>query len=204
MSPTIIKTKSDVLKINPNLKILWENPKKLHKTYLYIGSYPGDTGQRPINMGSKRIWFSSEIRIYDSSRNNAHYFEKDATYIIECDISNSGGLDAPIATVDVFLSKPPLFVLLPFLRRIYVSFPKRRISNSKCIGIKSIDVSAASLDGTPSTTMISFQYTATEEDVGNKSLFIRVFSLSPLDVPEDFDLLSPKMDRHVAHRLLKV
>lgn len=160
-----------------------------NSVFLLIRSFEGDTGDRPTNQG---CWLSPDLNVFPlgaGPQAQEHTrIEPGRRYQIECLVHNLGDLDVPQATVEFFLADPAL---------------GWRVSASEPLGIATTSVPGRGPQDYGAGRVL-LDWTARAQDAGHRCLFARVSSLSPPDLPEDFDALVPTRDRHVGQQNLAV
>lgn len=153
-------------------------------TYIYIRANEDDDGTRPVTGGS---CLSPDLNVIPGGASGdvleETKIEAGRQYRIECTVRNLGDLDIPFATVDFFLVTPALGF---------------RVSAAQPIAITTV-----SIPGQGSSKVL-VDWVASSEDAGHRCLFARACSLSPVDLPADFDTLDARNDRHIAQQNLTV
>ncbi len=154
--------------------------------FLYIRATEDDRGERPIGTP---WWLSPDLNVLSAEGSEKTQIEVGVPYTFECRVWNGGGLEVPSATIEFFLVSATL---------------GRFVSVSKQLQLFSALVPAVQGGANHGTTKVDFSWTAGSEDVGHKCLISRVYSFSPLDLPNDFEFLDPPNDRHVAQQNLNI
>ena len=153
-------------------------------SYIYIRANEQDSGARPV-VGE--AWRSPDLNVIPMGASPGVLEETRIVagreYQIECTVRNLGDLDIPFATVDFFLVTPSLGF---------------RVSAAAPIGVTSTSIS-----GQGSSRLV-YDWIARPEDAGHKCLFARAYSFSPMDMPDDFDALNSRIDRHAGQQNLNV
>jgi hypothetical protein len=152
-------------------------------SYLYIRSYPGDTGVRPFS--GIPFWNSPDLNI--SPINNLGVYtttlEGGKSYNIATRLHNRGDLMIPHPKVEFFLSSPTLGF---------------NTTVAQYLGVTQLP--ELLLPGSNLET--NFIYHVPPAESGHKCLFARTWSFSPLDKPFDLFALDPRTDRHIAQKNL--
>jgi hypothetical protein len=145
-------------------------------SFLYIRSYDGDTGVRPMSVTP--FWHSPDMNVAPVTDLSAYtqLLDGGKTYHFACTLRNRGDLIVPSANVEFFLCEPTLGFDTRFATKI---------------GVTSGWVNPYT------STKVGVNYTVPSHFGGHKCLFARVFSFSPVDLPIDDFQLSPQLDRHV-------
>lgn len=158
-----------------------ENAKET--TFLFIGTFSGDDGIRPLPLNMV-YWQSPDIEIYKDGRviasNNINQGE---TYQIVVTVTNNGDMNCPNFNLELFVTNPSLGF---------------NLTNATLLGIKRGSVNRHS------QTNISFDIVATGMFVGHRCLFARVISTSSNELPLTADGLDAINDRHVAQQNIHV
>ena len=158
-----------------------ENAKET--TFLFIGTYPGDDGLRPLP-ADLVFWQSPDIEIYKDGiviPNNK--INQGETYQIVVTVTNNGDMNCPSFNVELFVTNPSLGF---------------NLANSTLLGIKRGNANRHSQSD------ISFDIVATGSFVGHRCLFARVISTSSNEFPLTADGLDAINDRHVAQQNIHV
>ncbi|MDR2585068.1 MAG: hypothetical protein LBC84_02445, partial [Prevotellaceae bacterium] len=153
-------------------------------SYLFIRSFDGDNGDRPIP-STIPFWASPDLKISPSLSPSSYTTELNANteYNFNCVVHNRGDLSVPSAKVEFYLVKPSL------------GFDTRF---GKFLGVVSAWVN--SFD----SSEVNLTYRVKPEDAGHICLFARVFSFSPEDLPIDDYALNPVNDRHIGQKNLNI
>jgi hypothetical protein len=153
-------------------------------SYLYVRSYAGDIGERPITV-RVATWLSPDVTVSPHNDLSAYtrLLEAGKTYQLACTVRNRGELGVPSAKVEFFLADPTLGFDTRFATRLGV---------------------ASGWAGPGSSAKVTISYTVPPAAAGHKCLFVRTFSFSPVDLPLDDFRLDPITDRHVAQLNLDI
>lgn len=158
-----------------------ENAKET--TFLFIGTYAGDEGFRPLPPDLV-FWRSPDIEIYKDGHpvatNNINQGEE---YQIVVTVTNNGDMNCPNFNLELFFTNPSLGF---------------NLANATLLGIKRGSVNRHS------QTDISFDIIATGSFIGHRCLFARVVSTSSNEFPLTADGLDAINDRHVAQHNIHV
>lgn len=151
-------------------------------TFLYIRATEDDNGMRPI---SGTVWMSPDLNVYPNTGGQEICWGVEAgqQYTVECIVHNDGDVDVPSGTVELRLTNPSV---------------GWRVPDSKLIGISNVVIPAFT------SKHIMFEWTADFEDVGHRCMFARVYSMSPLDAPENWDTFDVINDRHIGQQNLSI
>jgi hypothetical protein len=155
-------------------------------TYLWMRANDTDNGVRPVPSGEP-AWMSPDLNVFPLTGVGDVIEETTiragTRYSIECTVRNMGDLDLPFVTVDFFLVTPSLGF---------------RTSAAETIGLTSTDIPGAG------AKKVTYEWTASPSHAGHKCLFARAYSLSPMDVMDDFDALNSRVDRHISQQNLNI
>lgn len=148
-------------------------------SFMFIRSFDSDNGNR--NFSGIVFWLSPDIQISSMDDLGAYTntLQGGKLYDIACTIRNSGDIGVPAAKVEFFLCTPSL------------GFDTRY---AEYLGVVQLQELLPPL----SSRQVHLPYLAPPNQSGHKCLFTRVFSFSPLDIPNDPYSLNPPTDRHVA------
>ncbi len=148
-------------------------------SFMFIRSFAADSGSRPFS--GIVFWLSPDIQISPMDDLGAYTttLQGGKLYDIACTVRNSGDLNVPAAKVEFFLCTPSL------------GFDTRY---AEYLGVAQLREFLPPL----SSRQVHFPYLVPPSQSGHKCLFARVFSFSPLDIPNDPYNLDPRTDRHVA------
>lgn len=151
-------------------------------TFLYIRANEEDNGMRPI---SGTVWMSPDLNVYPNTGGEEICWgiEAGQQYTIECIVHNDGDVNVPSATVDIHLANPSV---------------GWTVSSSKLIAITNVEIPAFS------SKVVTFEWTADFEDVGHRCIFARVYSMSPMDAPEDWEAFDVRNDRHIGQQNISI
>lgn len=155
-------------------------------SFLYIRSYNGDIGTRPL--GNILFWNSPDITITPVTGTaplTTNSVDAGHSYRLQCQLHNRGDVMVPFPKVEFFLTVPTLGFDV-------------RVANK--LGATQMN-GLLMPDGNGSAEVI-YDVPATES--GHKCLFARTFSFSPLDKPYDVYNLDPRIDRHIAQKNLNI
>jgi hypothetical protein len=76
------------------------------RTYLYIRAFDGDTGSRPVPLGST-YWLSPDIEVYDPAAKQ-YVLESSLVpgrvYRVDVTVNNAGDLPANVCNVDLWVA----------------------------------------------------------------------------------------------------
>lgn len=152
-------------------------------TFLYIGTYPGDRGIRPVPQGTV-FWNSPDIEIYKNGvviANNQ--INQGDTYQVIVTVRNDGDMNCPSFNIELFVTDPSLGF---------------NVANATALGLQRGQV------GRHSKVDIVFNLTASGNIVGHRCLFAQIFSVSCNEYPNSADGLDTVNDRHVAQQNLNI
>lgn len=161
-----------------------EDPGFNPATFLYIRSYDGDVGARPVPSGVI-CWQSPDIEIYKDGIlvDTANPLEPGLNYTIRVTVRNDGDMDCNSCMVDVFITHPS------------VGFT---VNGNLRLGLGCAAVAAHSFSD------VDFSFTAIEEMCGHKCLFARAYNLTTNDYPTDWDHFYSREDRHIAQQNINI
>lgn len=148
--------------------------------YLFISGYRGDDGRRPF-LGRIR-WQSPDVQITHASNplTPLTVLKAGQSYRIRCTVRNQGDRIVPSAKVEIWLGNQGAGRTTSLARHLTAG------------QVPTVWVNPAG------TAVAEFTYTVTAQDVGQKSLLVRVFSFAPKEIPVDLVNLDPMADRHIA------
>lgn len=152
-------------------------------TFLYIKTFVGDNGSRPIPPGTL-FWNSPDVELFDGSTLIAtNELKAGHSYDVKVLVTNDGDYAATACTVDLFICHPSLAL---------------NLANAKFLGVKSIYVNAHD------AAFVNFPFTASATDIGHRCLFARAYSAVSKDMPVDADWFNTATDRHTAQQNLSI
>jgi hypothetical protein len=155
-------------------------------SYLYIRSYPRDTGIRP---GVDTSYASPDIIVRQTDGSHASSklgwtLEPGKTYQLSCVVRNAGDLNVPSAKVEFYYLDKAL------------GFDTR---NAQLLGVASAWIRPFG------RATVTLNYTVPKKITWEGfqgwhhfAFMVRVFSFSPLDIPVEDYSLNPRIDRHIA------
>jgi len=151
-------------------------------TFLYIRATEDDDGTRPI---SGVVYLSPDLNVYPNTGGQEICWgiEAGQQYTVECIVRNDGDVDVPSGTVDIHLANPAV---------------GWTVSGSKLIGITNVAIPAFT------SKVTTFEWIADFEDAGHRCMFARVYSMSPMDAPEDWEAFNVREDRHIGQQNLSI
>jgi hypothetical protein len=161
-------------------------------TYIYIRSYDGDVGDRPIP-GDICYWLSPDISFYRIQNQPLSLSEMRIgnDYVVEVKVINRSLMMSRAVIVELYLANP-------FIGQ----YPFHPIWNSPQ-GAKYIGTNIFPMGG-HSQNSTTFYYAPTPDTIGHRCLFARAFSLPTCDYSSDWQSFNPVTDRHVAQRNLDI
>ncbi len=150
------------------------------KTFLYIASYEGDVGIRPVPSGTT-VWNSPNIELYNSSGEliPTNELAKGQKHRIEVKVHNDGDMTCNSCIVELFICNPSLGFNRP---------------SATQIGIQSVNVLGHD------EALVNFDFIPDEEDVGHRCLFARAYSYVTVDMPDSAETFFPRTDRHIGQQ----
>ncbi len=151
-------------------------------TYLYIRAREEDNGTRPID---GTVWMSPDLNVKPTSGGDEICWgiEAGQHYAVECIVHNDGDTDALSTTVEIRLANPSVGWSVPL---------------SKQLGIQNVFIPAFN------SKLVTFDWAADFEDVGHRCMFARVYCLTPMDAPDDWDSFNVRNDRHIGQQNLNI
>ena len=153
------------------------------RTWLYIKSYTGDAGDRPIPGGTV-FWNSPDVELFDGETLIATNELKEGNeYEVQVTVSNGGDYAATACTVDLFICDPSLSLTL---------------NQAKFLGVQSTEVAPHD------SSLLKFSFKAGAEDVGHRCLFARAYSAITKDLPLNANNFDTPADRHIAQQNLSI
>lgn len=152
-------------------------------TFLFIKAVVGDAGERPLPAGTV-FWNSPHIELYEGANPiPTNQLKAGQNYRVEVTITNSGDLEAPSCSVDLFICNPTLGF---------------NVAAGRLIGLQSAEV------GPHDAAKVVFDFKATATDIGHRCLFARVSSVSTKDYPADASAFNTVDDRHIGQQNLSI
>src|SRR4030095_1795293 len=153
------------------------------RTFLYIKSFSGDDGSRPI-AGGIVFWNSPSVELFDGNIPiPTNQLKAGKNYTIEVNIDNGGDLEAASCIVDLFICDPALGFVF---------------ASAKQIGIQHVEAQPHK------STKVYFNLLAGPEHIGHRCLFARVYSFSTRDFPAKADAFETVNDRHIGQQNLSI
>jgi hypothetical protein len=153
-------------------------------SFLYIRSIASDAGLRPLPNNTV-FWISPDISIRPLSGvgSPTQTLQAGVAYQVEINLRNRGDVPVPNANVEIFLCDPTIGFDTRFARKL--------------------GVGATWVPGIGSGS-VRIPVVVPASEAGHKCMFARVYSFSPLDIPNHDTSLNPFHDRHVAQLNLNI
>jgi hypothetical protein len=161
-----------------------ENGKFEGRTHLFIRTNPADTGAEPLP-STLQYWISPDIVVIKPDGTRGTEAVADQQNHVEVTITNTGGINAVDAFVDVFVAAPSTAFPPPALATPVYTSPDGK--HGKFLTILGYSMRS-----------ITFPWTPILANAGHRCLLARVALYSPLDVYDDGTTFDVVGDRHVA------
>lgn len=153
-------------------------------TYLYIKATDTDDGNRPLSADTV-FWLSPDVKLFDElgTRILSTDIKAGSKYTVQVTVSNGGDQDCHTCNTELYLADP----LIGF-----------GLGSSVPLGSKTVSVLGHS------TTSVAFEYGASNDQIGHKCIFARVYSLTTNDYPMDWVNFLTAQDRHIGQQNLNI